>query len=242
MQAATENQHNTMQNYCKTIGALAAVSALVAGIAQAEVEYTLHAGYSSEYLFRGESLGKGLVEAGLDASTEVNGLTVAAGIWHGSVQKDGIENDQVDLYGSVTKDLGFADASLGYIAYAYPENSSGRTQEISFGLSRDLGIAQATLTYFWGVEGAQGNDTNNGYTELGFARSFELSPCLNLNAATNVGYYGEAGEFSSWTTRASLDYGFAEHAKLSPFVAYSVAIADAFEDEFSAGGMLSVSF
>jgi hypothetical protein len=228
-----------MQNYCKTIGALAAVSALVAGIAQAEVEYTLHAGYSSEYLFRGQSLGKALVETGIDASTEVNGLTIAAGIWNGSVQNS---FEEIDLYGSVTKDLGFADASIGYIAYAYPDASSDRTQEISFGLSRDLGFAQATLTYFWGVEGAQGSDTNYGYTELGFARSFELSPCLNLNGATNVGYYGEAGEFSSWTTRASLDYGFAEHAKLSPFVAYSVAIADAFEDEFSAGGMLSVSF
>ena len=228
-----------MQNYCKTIGALATVSALVAGIAQAEVEYTLHAGYSSEYLFRGQSVGKALVETGINASTEVNGLTIAAGIWNGSVQNS---YEEIDIYGSVTKDLGFADASIGYIAYAYPNYANGRTQEISFGLSRDLGFAQATLTYFWGVEGAEGLDTNYGYTELGFARSFELSPCLNLNAATNVGYYGEAGELTSWTTKASLDYGFAEHAKLSPFVAYSSAIADALEDEFSAGGMLSVSF
>src|SRR6478735_9283654 len=67
-QAATENQHNKMQNYCKTIGALAAASALVAGTAQAEVEFELHTGYSSEYLFRGLDLGDNLVEVGADAA------------------------------------------------------------------------------------------------------------------------------------------------------------------------------
>mgnify|MGYP007038417247 CR=1 FL=1 len=56
-----------MQNYCKTIGALAAASALVAGNASAEVEYTLGTGYTSEYIFRGENLGEDLVEASLSA-------------------------------------------------------------------------------------------------------------------------------------------------------------------------------
>src|SRR6188768_123162 len=82
--AATENQHNTMQNYCKTIGALAAATALVAGNAQAEVEYELHTGYSTEYLFRGLDLGQDLVEVGFDAATEWNGLGFSAGAWYGS--------------------------------------------------------------------------------------------------------------------------------------------------------------
>ena len=73
-----------MQNYCKTIGALAAASALVAGNASAEVEYELHAGYTSEYLFRGLDLGHDLVEAGVDVATEWNGLGLSAGAWYGS--------------------------------------------------------------------------------------------------------------------------------------------------------------
>ena len=54
-----------MQNYCKTIGALAAASALVAGNAQAEVEYEIHTGYSSMYLFRGLDLGE-ILDHGAD--------------------------------------------------------------------------------------------------------------------------------------------------------------------------------
>ena len=42
---------------------LAAASALVAGNASAEVEYELHTGYTSEYLFRGLNLGQDLVRA-----------------------------------------------------------------------------------------------------------------------------------------------------------------------------------
>ena len=76
-----------MQNYCKTIGALAAASALVAGNAQAEVEYELHAGYSSEYLFRGLDLGDDLVEAGVNAATEWQGFGFSAGAWYGSFER-----------------------------------------------------------------------------------------------------------------------------------------------------------
>ncbi|MGA0845883.1 MAG: hypothetical protein ACO3RV_05020, partial [Luteolibacter sp.] len=72
-----------MQNYCKTIGALAAASALVAGNASAELEYELHTGYTSEYLFRGIDLGQDLVEAGFHASPELSGLNVSAGAWYG---------------------------------------------------------------------------------------------------------------------------------------------------------------
>jgi Na+-translocating ferredoxin:NAD+ oxidoreductase RnfC subunit len=85
-EAATEtNTKKYMQNYCKTIGALAAASALVAGNASAEVEYTLGTGYSSEYLFRGDNLGQDLVEASASASTEWNGLGLSAGAWYANL-------------------------------------------------------------------------------------------------------------------------------------------------------------
>lgn len=240
-----------MQNYCKTIGALAAASALVAGNANAEVEYNLHAGYSSMYLFRGLDFGRDLAESGLDASTEVNGFGLSAGIWNGT---SNFNNDlanisqEVDFYGAVSKDLGFATASVGYIAYTYPGDAAFNSQEVSLGLSRDLGFAKASLTYFASVENdLDGN--NDGYSELALSRSFELSPCLSLGVASNVGYLVEQGQCTAWTTKVALDYGFAEHAKLSPFVAYSVALSDDVdtryiesENQFVAGAMVSVSF
>jgi hypothetical protein len=243
-----------MQNYCKTIGALAAASALVAGNANAEVEYNLHTGYTSEYLFRGQNLGADLIETGLDASTEVSGINLSAGAWYANFEQAVGNNDvnELDLYTSASKDLGFATASIGYIYYANGADKAFEavngnlqdTQEVSFGLSRDLGFATASLTYFWDIVG-----DNDGYSELALGRSFELSPCLTLNFGGNVGYLVEQGQATAWTGKVSLDYAFAEHAKLSPFVSKSISLSDdndtvynGAENEFVAGSMLSVSF
>jgi hypothetical protein len=251
-QAATDNQHNKMLNYCKTIGALAAASALVAGTAHAEIEYQLHTGYSTEYIFRGLDTGDNLTEVGLDASGKVNDqLSLNAGVWGAAFTNspartgNNVDNE-IDIYGGAAYNLGFVTAGSGFIYY----NNVGRlgrdAQEVYFSLSRDLGFATASLTYFWGIEGL----SNNGYSELALSRSFELSPCLALNTSTNVGYLVEGGDFTSWTTKVALDWGFSEHAKISPFVAVAVALGEGSptsqwahtRNEFTAGSMLSVNF
>ena len=242
-----------MQNYCKTIGALAAASALVAGNAQAEVEYELHTGYSTEYLFRGVDLGQDLVEVGVDAAYEMNGLNVSAGVW-GTVFNDSpfANQDQIysetDFYGEVSKDLGFLTAAVGYIYYWNAGHLGVDSQEVYFSVGRDLGFATASLTYYWDVINS-GDGGNDGYTELALSKSFELNQCLTLNVGTNVGYLIESSEFTAITSRVSLDWGFVERAKLSPFVAVSVALGETAgtiwgqtENELLAGSMLSVSF
>ena len=243
-----------MQNYCKTIGALAAASALVAGNAQAEVEYELHAGYSSEYLFRGLDLGDGLVEAGVNAATEWEGFGFSAGAWYGSFEQGtafpGVkaDSDELDLFAETSKDFGFVTAHVGYIAYLYPGSNFNGTEdsgEVYFSLSHDFGFVNAYATYFWDVDGVD----NDGYSELGLSRSFELNQCLNLNLSTNVGYLVEQGDFTAWTSKVSLDWGFAGQAKLSPFVACSVALSDEANtayngsgNELLGGAMISVGF
>jgi hypothetical protein len=233
-----------MQNHFKTIGALAAAAALVAGNTQAEVEYLLHTGYSSEYLWRGQDLGNALVEAGVDASTTWNGVGLSAGAWYGSFENTGSNVDELDLYGEASKDFGFLKGSIGYIAYQYPNSNADTAQEVYFGVSHDFGFADVSLKYFWDVE-----VDNDGYTELGLSRAFEINPCLSLNVGTNVGYLIEEGDCTAWTTKVALDWGFAEHAKLSPFVAFSVALSDepttlyaGSSNELVGGCMLSVSF
>jgi hypothetical protein len=265
--AATENQHYTMQNYCKTIGALAAASALVAGNASAEVEYELHTGYTSEYLFRGLNLGQDLVEAGFDVATEWNGLGLSAGAWYGSFDRNvdlnngfgparplSTDLDELDVYAEVSKDFGFLTAAVGYIYYMNSEPSingffpatfqNDDAQEVYFSIARDFGFANLSLTYFWDIE-----TDNDGYSELALDRSFELNQCLALNVATNVGYLAEQGQCTAWTTKVGLDWNFAGTAKLSPFVALSVALSDdndtyygGSKNLFVAGSMLSVSF
>jgi hypothetical protein len=249
-QAATENQHNKMQNYCKTIGALAAASALVAGNAQAEVEYQLSAEYSSMYLFRGMDLGDNLVDMSLDAAYDYNGVNISGGVWaaafdNAAQRYTGIPtgnqvDNEVDAYLEVGKDFGFANLSVGYIYYwnlgAFGEDA----QEIPFTISRDFGWADLYLTYFWSVDGVN----NDGYTELGGSHSWELNQCVSLNYASNIGFQMEEGDFTAWTNKISLDWGFAENAKLSPFFAFSIDCAQVrgIDDEILGGSMLSVSF
>jgi hypothetical protein len=254
-------QTNTtkMHHHCKTIGALAAASALVAGNAQAgtptttpapvsppasAIEFKLHTGYSSEYLWRGLDLGDDLIEAGLDVSATWNGIGLSAGAWYASFQNSDVNVDELDLYAEVSKDFGFVKGSVGYIAYLYPNSNSPTYQEVYFGLSRDLGFATASLKYYWDVEG-----DNDGYSEFGLSRSFELTSCLSLNLESNIGYLVEHGVATAWTNKVSLDWGFVEHAKLSPFVALAISCTN---DEYTSywnsgnelvgGCMLSVTF
>jgi hypothetical protein len=227
---------NTMQNYCKTIGALAAASALVAGNATAEVEYEISTGYSSMYLWRGLDLGDDLVETSLDVATEYNGLDLSAGAWYGSMDNHPAgNNDELDLYGEVAKDLGFATAGLGYIFYNRSEEGNvtvDDSQELYVSLSRDLGFAQAAVAYYWDLE-----EDNDGYSSLSLSRGFELSQCLTLNTGLIYGYLVEQGQSAHLTAKVALDYAFRENATISPFVAYSNDLNGDNDTLYGAGGL-----
>jgi uncharacterized protein (TIGR02001 family) len=210
-----------MQNPCHAIGALAAASVLVADNAAAETEFQLHTGYTSESRWRGLDLGNDLIEAGVDVTAAWNGLGLSAGAWYGYFNYAHQNVDELDLYGEVSKDFGWIQGSIGYIAYLYPQTGSPTYQEIYCGISRDLDFATASLKYFWDVQG-----DNNGYTELGLSRSFTLNSCLSLSVDSNIGYMIEQDQATAWTTKLTLDWSFYEHAKLSPFVAMSIALSD----------------
>ncbi len=246
-----------MRNYSKTIGALAAVTALVAGNASAEVEYELHAGWSNEYLFRGLNLGQDLIEAGADVKTEVYGVGLSAGAWYGSFDNSklptALNQDvrQLDLFAQVAKDFGFIAGSIGYIYRNFETDEFNAhvqnppSQEVVFSVAHELGYGvDLSLTYFWAIEGE-----NDGYTELALAKSFELSPCVRLNCTSKLGYQVDEGQLAALTTKVSLDWGFVAHAKLSPFVAYSIALSDdndtwyqGSKNQIVGGMMVSVGF
>jgi len=228
----------------KTIGALAAASALAAGNAPAETEYKLHTGYTSEYIWRGLDLGNDLIEAGIDVTTQWNGLGLSAGAWYGNFQRAHSDLDELDLYAEVSKDFGWIKGSIGYIAYLYPKTGSSTYQEIYFGAAHDFGFATASLKYFWGVQG-----DNNGYSELALSKTFTPNKSLSLTVDSSIGYMMEQGRATAWTTKLTLDWNFAGKAKLSPFVAMSIALSDNADtpyfhsaNECVGGVMLSYTF
>jgi len=210
-----------MQNYCKTIGALAAASALAAGNATAfEVDYELSTGYTSEYIWRGINLGQDLIETGLNAGTEINGFGLSAGAWYATFQDGGNTTDELDLYTEVSYDFGMLEAAVGYIYYYFPE-ASEHAQEVPFSLRRDFGLVAADLTYFWDVRA-----DNDGYTQLTLTNETELSSCLTLSSGLATGYLAERGKFSNITLKTALDYALTETATISPFIGYSWALTE----------------
>ncbi len=218
-----------MHNYCKAIGAVAAVSALVAGNAMANVEYELSAGYRSEYIFRGINKGQDLVEAAASARGEWNDFSVAGGVWYGTFD-NGTGNEafnEIDLWADVGYDLaGYANLNVGYI-YRYTTEGgdwdSTGNQEIYAGLSKEFYGWQTSLTYYWAVE----ND-NDGYTELAVSKEWAIPgyDCLSIGYNTRLGYLAEEGDFTHWSNRLSFNWGFAENARISPFVQYDVSLSE----------------
>jgi hypothetical protein len=252
-----------MQNYCKTIGALAAASALVAGNALAGtpapvtapapapecdafpcLDYELHVGYTNEYLWRGIDLGNDLVESGFDVAGKWNNIGLSAGVWYanyGAPVVPGFDSNvnEIDLYTEASYDFDFLKAAVGYIYYY---NDRDDLSDYFLGKYEDSQEVYFAVSRDFGWAEASltyfwdvsGSD-NNGYSELALARSFELTPCLALNVGTNVGYQVEEGQCTAWTTKVGLDWAFVEHAKLSPFVALSIALSDDCDSTYTPG-------
>ncbi len=249
-----------MQNYCKTIGALAAASALAAGNATAfDIDYEMTAGYTSEYLWRGFNLGQDLVEAEMVAATEINGFALSAGAWYASFDEptglvapnNNINANEFNLFAEVGYDMGFADLAVGYIYYYFPQSNHNQVvqgrykaeQEVYFSIARDFGIVDASLTYYWLTSGTD----NDGYTELSLSNSTELNHCLSLESGVDVGYQVEKGKFAHITAQVGLEYAFTDNASVTPFVAHSWSLSEngiyaGTRNQLVGGAMVSVSF
>ncbi len=242
-----------MHTSCKLLVALTAVAALVAGNAMAEVEYEIHAGYTNEYLFRGLNLGQNLVETGADVTAAVQGVGLSAGVWYGSFKDNSVpglgspnqDASELDLYGQISKDFGQLTGSIGYIYRYFDSTDNTRnTQEVYFGLARQVLGIDTSLIYFQSVEG-----NNNGYSEFSLGKRFALSSCLALNCGTALGYLAEKGQLTALTTKLALDWGFTHNATLSPFVKWSIALSDDIDtayygskNQFVGGMLLRVTF
>lgn len=230
-----------MHNYCKTIGALAAVSALAAGNAMANVEYELATGYTNAYIFRGMNLGQDLVEVSATAKGQWNNVSLAGGAWYGSF--DNTANlTEIDVWADAGYDFGFATMSVGYI-YRYVsvgDNNIGNlglgpyadgasfpdgagNQEVYFSIARDFGGWNTSLTYYLAVE-----DNNDGYMELATKKEWVIPgyDCMSIGFTSRLGYLAEQGDCTHWSNRLAFNWAFAERAKLSPFVQYDISLSE----------------
>lgn len=243
-------------------GALLSGSAFAGEVAAApapapvasQFQSSLGVAYDSQYIYRGLNVGDDLVSAKLQTSyvCPFTGLDITAGAWYGSVKENAVNGQKADelrLFVSAAKDLGFVKAHVGYIGYHYFDDISD-DHELFAGVSKEIYGFNTSLTYFWGIDGDfRGN--NEGYTEAAISRTFNVAG-FDLNTSATLGYLIEEGALSHVTTKVSYDYKLTETATLSPYIAYTVELDDlersvgslnlSQENELFAGAALTVTF
>jgi hypothetical protein len=218
----------------KMMGLLAVAAPLVATQAVAEIEGSLTAGYSTDYEFRGTTLGEDLAEASVALSTEVNGFTIAGNVWYASTNdNNAFVDNEADYTLSVSKAFGAVNASLGYIYYSYPEFAESNTQEIFLTLSTEIyaGIT-GTVTGYYDFD-----LFGSWYMNADLGKSFTINDQLALNLNAGIGAYesdpGFADGMNHYYVKAGLAWAPKENLTVTPYVKYTAADSD-FPSEFTA--------
>lgn len=232
----------------KTSTILAITSGLFFGQAQAEIESEFHVGYNSEYIYRGAELGVDAYEYGLDfAGSSDSGLDWSAGIW--SISPDGEDGnvDELDIYASVSKDLGIGSIAAGYTVYTY-DGGFTDDAEVYLGFSTQSCGLDLGLTVFFGTDGIF-QDAVLLEGTIGY--SFEVSSKTTANIGIVYGMLLDEGEFAEdgelyASASISLDYAVSDSVTFSPYVSYNEGEEDILgaiaADGVHGGASISFSF
>jgi len=248
----------------KTSTILAIGSGLLLSQAQAEIESEFHVGYNSEYIFRGVDLGDDAYEYGLDFAGSCDcGFDWSAGIW--SISPDGSDGnvDELDIYGAISKDLGFASVAVGFTAYTYDGGAQDDAEAfIGFGAEPIAGL-EAGVTLYFGTDGILQDQI---LLEGSLGYSVAMSDKAALNFGMTYGYIIEDGKFTNpagpyavgdgqayFTATVSADVALSDDLTFSPYVSYVEAFDEnlgaaptnggaGIQDGFIAGAKVSFAF
>lgn len=233
--------------------AFAGLSITLLGTAVAEIESEFHVGYSSDYIFRGAPLGGDLYEFGFDfaGSGDIQGIGAldwSAGIWYASFENDSAvlnsSNNELDVYGEVSKSFDFFSVAAGITNYSYFGNGAagGTNDDIEPYLALGaeyMGISFGAAAYFDGAD----NYGHDLYYEFTAGYETEISEQLSAGVELVLGYFDEsvlAGDDEDiyFGATGSLSYAVTDNISVSPYVA--VTTSDNLGDYFFGG--VSVGF
>jgi len=172
--------------------ALAVITLLITGAAQAEVSANL--GFASDYYYRGIFQAPNSVNGGLDF--EKNGFY--AGTWAADV-KDGLEIDSYFGYGGEIGEFGY---SIGYTGYFYTGDFDDTYQEINLGGSFGLLSLDVAVGEYDNFDGPKQNYTY-------YALTLEKNGFYGKYAGFSQDFAGEYFEAGFSTTILELDVGLA---------------------------------
>jgi hypothetical protein len=232
------------------------VAPQVTPAADDDIGATLAVGYDTDFYFRGLMIAEDWVSTSLNFSTEVaEGTSLNLGANYGSVYDSGFDYDRLVLNAGVSRDLGFANASLGYRYYSHDGFLGGAfedTSEIYLNLTKSVGIINFGLSTNYDV-------TNEAwYFELGANTEIKLTDRISLVPGASIGYgvdynyqiplfsfFGaEVNGFTAATVSLAAPIKLSSRATLTPYIAGNLPVdeLDGFDNEVYGGVSLSVKF
>jgi hypothetical protein len=251
----------------KTI-ALSALSAMaLTGFAYSQEDDTsvstdFAVSYSTDYIFRGIDFGENLYTYSLDvAGTDFCGLDWSAGIWYAQFDSP-LENadEELDIYGEVSKDFGVFSTSVGFVRYIFPDGDDTSNTEAYAGIGTEYAGFELGAKVYYNVDTDSGSAIDSGdlYYDLSADYRYEFSDTLSGSAGATVAFFDADGRFENpsesgyvhFTVQASLSYAASENISISPYVAYSDSDSDYYssygvtggEDHFYGGVSVGYSF
>ena len=199
-------------------------------------------GYESTYLFRGVDFGDDAPWSGLDLNYDLSDtVSINAGAWYIN-PSEGSDNDELDLYASITKTFGDLSISFGGTWFYFPE-ASADVSELGTSLGYSLGFVDLGASYYYDFE------TEGHYYEAGVSKSIGLTDTIALNLATGAGFgsdYYDVDGFSHVYVTAGLTFALSETVAFDIYVGGNFVGDDLSaageDDDVHGGASLTVSF
>ena len=174
--------------------------------------------YSTEDVFRGESVGENMGEVSVDTEFKLPAdINMGLGAIYSQSDSE-LSDTETDLKAIFTKNIEDYLLALSYTWYSEDFNKQGGSaQEVGFSVSHNLGPVSLTLTQYLALEGS-----NDSYSELSalYSNDFKVLPVV-IDFYSELGFLTETTEFTNFLVKISTDLPVVGDVVASPFVAYS---------------------
>ena len=221
--------------------ALTGISVSLLGTAVADIETSIGAGYTSEYVFRGTNNGDDLFDLSLDVSGDgslggFGDLSWSAGLWLASF--DGAANtNELNIYGEVSKSLSDTmSVAVGVTNYSYFGGGAIADDiEPYVSLGTELaGLSLGAAAHF------DSSDTldHDVYYELTVGKEMELDGLGTLSLSAVLGHFDDGAIDTYYGLSAGLSIAVSDSITVTPHISH---IIDGADDDETFGGV-SVGF
>jgi uncharacterized protein (TIGR02001 family) len=227
--------------------AIAGLSTALLGTANADIETSISAGYTSEYNFRGVDNGDDLFDATIEVSGSgslggLGDIDWGAGLWLAAF---GDNDNEMDIYMSASKSLSDnLDLTVGVTNYSYYGGAAATPDDLEpyIGLGTCLGGITLGLTANFDESDTQDHDI---YWELTAGYEMELSSLGTLGLSGVIGHFDDvaAGEEDTYYgISASLSIAVSDSITVTPHITHLIDTKDADGDDDETFAGVSVGF